>query len=348
MRKFKGRSLELAGLVLLNTFVELFYVNRNHYLRVTAKLIFRGTIHNPAMATAQTKTMRAARYYGPNEIKIEDIPIPPPPLPHEITISPLWSGICGTDLHEYICGPLAIRPPSNPHPLTHGHLPVSLGHEFCGTIMVIPEGYDGPLKLGMEVMVDPRLNCGKCHACRSGNEHICEKWGFLGLSGGGGGGSGFSELVNVAQSMCHVLPENVDVNDAVLIEPLAVGRHAISVSGIDDQRWRDLSVLVLGGGPVGLAVLYNLRAVGAGTVFVSEPTNKRQELVVGLGLAHTQNVLNPLIANVSDETRQKTGGLGIDIVFDCSGVPPGMSAGVDSLKIKGIYVNVAGWEQPVS
>lgn len=289
--------------------------------------------------------MRAARFHGPLNILIENIPVPPPPQSHEVTISPLWGGICGTDLHEYTSGPISTPGKGRPHPLTGEQNPVTLGHEFCGQISVLPEGYSGPLNVGMNVMVDPRVFCGKCTPCRTGADHVCKTYGFVGLSGGGGG---FSEKVNVAQSMCHELPENVNVDVAVLIEPLAVGRHALTASGIAGSEWANFDVLVLGGGPIGLSVMYNLRALGVKRVFVSEPTRKRREMVVNLGLAQTEDVLDPLMQDVPNVIRERTADEGADVVFDCAGVQVAMEAGIDTVKRRGVHVNVAGWDKPVS
>jgi threonine dehydrogenase-like Zn-dependent dehydrogenase len=198
-------------------------------------------------------------------------------------------------------------------------------------------------------MVDPRIICRKCPACTSGCDNICANWGYIGLNGGGGGGAGFSEKVNVEMRMCHVLPDDgsVDLNSVVLCQPLTVGRHALAASGISDLT--GLNVLVLGGGPVGLAVLLNLRAKGVGVglsgrVFVSEPTMKRSEMIRRLGLS--EDVFNPLTVNVAEECRTKTGGRGVDVVFDSAGAEAGMLAGMESLRLRGTYVNIAGWRQP--
>jgi threonine dehydrogenase-like Zn-dependent dehydrogenase len=198
-------------------------------------------------------------------------------------------------------------------------------------------------------MVDPRIICRKCPACTSGCDNICPNWGYIGLNGGGGGGAGFSEKVNVEMRMCHVLPDDgsVDLNSVVLCQPLTVGRHALAASGIADLT--GLNVLVLGGGPVGLAVLLNLRAKGVGVglsgrVFVSEPTAKRTEMINRLGLS--EDVFNPLTTNVAEECRARTEGRGVDVVFDSAGVEAGMLAGMESLKLRGTYVNIAGWRQP--
>ncbi|OAP57153.1 hypothetical protein AYL99_07890 [Fonsecaea erecta] len=297
--------------------------------------------------------MKAARYYGKRDIRIETIPDPPPPGPNEVTIDVYWGGICGTDLHEYTSGPWTINTPEKPHGITKDHLPVAFGHEFTGRVSALPSGYpaDGPLKLGTPIMVDPRILCRKCTACTSGCDNMCSNWGYIGLNGGGGGGAGFSEKVNVETRMCHILPDDgsVDLNSVVLCQPLTVGRHALSASGIKD--FTGLNVLVLGGGPVGLAVLLNLRAKGVGAglsgrVLISEPTAKRSEMIRRLGLVDPQDLLDPLASSVVEICKARTQGRGVDIVFDCAGAEAGMLAGMESLRLKGTYLNIAGWKQP--
>ncbi|KAJ9655594.1 hypothetical protein H2198_005595 [Neophaeococcomyces mojaviensis] len=297
--------------------------------------------------------MKAARYHGKRDIRIETIPDPPPPKSNEVTIDVYWGGICGTDLHEYTAGPLTINTPEKPHGITNDHLPVTFGHEFCGRISALPEGYsgDGPFKVGTPIIVDPRIVCRKCTSCTTGCDNICANWGYIGLNGGGGGGAGFSEKVNVEMRMCHALPDDgsVDLNSVVLCQPLTVGRHALAASGIKDLT--GLKVLVLGAGPVGLAVLFNLRAKGVGVghggrVFISEPTTKRSQMIRDLGLANLEDIFNPLSTNVAEECRSRTDGKGVDIVFDCAGAEAGMMAGMESLKLRGTYVNIAGWKKP--
>lgn len=280
--------------------------------------------------------MKAARFYNKGDIRVEDIDVPVP-AKGEVLVEVEWAGICGTDLHEWTTGPVSIQTKDKPHPLTGGYVPVTMGHEFVGRVSWAPD--DSELQVGQAVMVDPRLNCRSCHACQTNTSNLCDKWGFLGLSGGGGGG--FSEIVAVQAKMCHVLPESVNIADAAVIEPLAVGRHALTVTGMTD--FSKLSILVLGGGPIGSSILYNLRAQGAGMTIVSEPTAKRQEQTKELA----DHVMNPLLVNVADECRALTDGVGVDIVFDCAGIPAGLANGMDAVKKKGMYVNVAGWETPV-
>ncbi len=307
---------------------------------IQIRLILRTTNFNENRLQRLEK-MKAARFYDKFDIRIENID-PPIPKEDEVLIDIAWGGICGTDLHEYTVGPLVIPTKERPSVSTGDSLPVTIGHEFNGRIAQAPEGAvsaDGTqLKVGMPVMCDPRLNCRSCFSCNAGSTNICGKWGFLGLSGGSGGG--FSEEVAVRADMCYPLPEELRLDHAVLIEPLAVGRRAVRQADIADEKFKDTSILVVGGGPVGFSVLCNLKALGATQIYVSEPTALRQKQCEGW----CEKVFNPLEQKVPDECRKLTGGKGVDLVFDCAGITPGMKDGFDALRPTGTYVNVAGWE----
>lgn len=288
--------------------------------------------------------MKAARFYSHHDIRIESHP-QPVPKDNEVLVDVAWGGICGTDLHEYTLGPLAIPRDGHPHVLTGDHVPVTLGHEFCGHTRDVPTGTvdatGKELTDGMPVMVDPRLNCTSCRTCQSGSSNVCGKWGFLGLSGAGGGG--FSDSAAVRADMLYALPEDVRLDHAVLIEPLAVARHSLTVSGVPMDGWNSVSVLVVGGGPVGFAILCNLHAAGCTDVFVSEPTAARQKQCE----AWAKAIFNPMTQKVPEECRASTkDNLGVDVVFDCAGITPGMRDGFAALRPKGVFVNVAGWETP--
>jgi threonine dehydrogenase-like Zn-dependent dehydrogenase len=220
--------------------------------------------------------------------------------------------------------------------MTKEVMPVVMGHEFCGRITHAP--LNSSLKIGQAVMVNPMVFCRSCYRCDRGGNNACYSWGFKGLSGGGGG---LSETVAVEERMCFSLPDTVDLSVAALIEPLAVATHAVKNSEITDFSTK--SVLILGGGPVGLAVIAVLRTKGAKAVYVSEPTLKRQK--------HNEEladlVFNPMKDKVGDRCRELTDGQGVDVVFDCAGNEFAMKDGMDALRWKGLYLNVAGWVRPV-
>lgn len=110
-----------------------------------------------------------------------------------------------------------------PHALTGESLPAICGHEFSGTIIAIaPDVND--ISIGTRVAVFPILSDNSCYWCDRQNYRLCKKWGFLGYSGYGGG---MAEYVCVERRACHVLPDNVPLDIAALVEPLAVGWHAV-------------------------------------------------------------------------------------------------------------------------
>lgn len=131
--------------------------------------------------------MRALRYYGPQDLRLDDLP-EPKCGPGQVKVRPAFVGICGTDLHEYQTQTFVPKPGA-PHELSNETAPVTLGHELSGTIVEI--GADiidsAGLKVGDRVAVFPLLYCRACGPCQAGLPNCCEKTGFRGLSGGGGG-----------------------------------------------------------------------------------------------------------------------------------------------------------------
>jgi threonine dehydrogenase-like Zn-dependent dehydrogenase len=225
--------------------------------------------------------------------------------------------------------------PERPHPATGEHFPLTMGHEFAGRIVSAPPGTS--LNKGQAVMVDPRIYCKQCAQCSDGNTHGCTTLGFKGLHSGGG----FSEFVAVDAKLCYPLPGEVDLSLAALIEPLAVAWHAVAFCDISD--WANKSSLIIGGGPIGIACAIVLRARGCKQILISEPTSTRAEQNKQVSDA----VFNPIHDNIGEKCREMTNGEGVDVAFDCAGIQKGFDAGMDALKYRGLYMNVAAWGTPV-
>ncbi len=134
--------------------------------------------------------MKAARFYGPGDIRIDDVP-EPATRPGTVKVEVEWCGICGTDLHEYVDGPIFAPTPEAPHPLTGESMPITLGHEFAGVVAEVGQGVSR-VGIGDRVVVEPYIICGRCDACRSGRYNVCRT---LGSSGSPGSGGGFSQYV---------------------------------------------------------------------------------------------------------------------------------------------------------
>jgi len=212
-----------------------------------------------------------------------------------------------------------------------------MGHEFCGHVRSAPAG--SKFREGQAVMADPRILCAKCHFCSKGQDHTCDQIGFLGISGGEGGG-GLSEFVAIDEDMLYALPENVSIDFAALIEPLAVAHHAIKTI---NSKLEGLDILIIGAGPVGYALACVLRAENVKSIIVSEPTIKRKEQAKAV----VDKIIDPTSENVGEACRSFTGGKGADVTFDCAGIQVGLEAAFDAIVRGGYFVNIAVWEKPV-
>ncbi|KAM3073637.1 hypothetical protein ACMFMF_006840 [Clarireedia jacksonii] len=277
--------------------------------------------------------MKALRYYGKEDIRVEEVD-EPVCKEGQIKIRPAFVGICGTDLHEYLGGPTFC--PESPHPVTGETIPVTMGHEFSGTIVEVGAGVTG-FEVGQKVAIQPTISDGSCAACKRGLENVCYKGGFVGLSGWGGGLSG---AVSIPSELVHPLPSNIPLDIGALVEPLSVGWHAVRQSPLAPTS----SILILGGGPIGIAVISALKAHKCGQIIVSEPTTSRQKFAKEFG---ADAILNPVTDDVEKKVMELTGGEGVDIVFDCAGVAVGLKAACTLIKPHGTVVNVAIWEKPV-
>ena len=102
--------------------------------------------------------MLAVRWHARGDVRVEQVPPPPPPGPGDVQVQVRWCGICGTDLEEWLSGPVFI-PATGPHPLNGARAPLILGHEFVGVVAAAGDGVTGPLP-GQRVAVDTIVSCG--------------------------------------------------------------------------------------------------------------------------------------------------------------------------------------------
>jgi len=279
--------------------------------------------------------MKAARFHGQKDVRIENIE-EPETRSGTVKIAVAWCGICGTDLHEYLDGPIFISEPGHPHPLSHESLPVTMGHEFSGTIEEVGDGVDG-LKVGDNVVVEPYFVCNECPPCTAGNYHLCEKMGFIGLAGGGGG---LSEKVVVDQRWVHPIGD-LPLDEAALIEPLSVAHHAVVRSG---AKAGDVAIIG-GAGPIGLLTAAILTGIGVTTI-ISELSLARKEKALSSGAA--DYVVDPTSENVKARVLELTGGVGADVAFECAGVNIVLDTLLDALRPAGVLVNVSIWGHPAT
>lgn len=279
--------------------------------------------------------MKAARFYGPGDIRIDDIP-EPVVRPGAVKVEVEWCGICGTDLHEYLEGPIFAPASGAPHPLTGETVPITLGHEFAGVVHEVGEGVDD-VHVGDRVVVEPYIICGRCDACQQGKYNVCQTLGFVGLSGYGGG---FSQYVVAERRWIHPLGD-LGTDVGALVEPLAVAYHAVRLSGAKPGH----SALVFGAGPIGLVTTAALRAAGVDQIIVVEPADVRKAKAPGAGADH---VIDPTQTDVVAEVAELTKGRGADVSFECAGIDAVLKSAILSTRVGGTCVNVAIWGHEAS
>lgn len=275
--------------------------------------------------------MKAAFWYNPKDIRVEET-TEPQVKNNDVKIQVKWCGICGSDLHEYLAGPIFI-PVDKPHPLTGETAPVILGHEFSGEVVEVGKDVTS-LKEGDRVVVEPVDVCGECPACQSGHYNLCFNLGFHGLAGGGGG---FAEYTTFPAKFVHKIPDTLDYEKAALIEPMAVALHSLHAGNFEVGQ----NAVVAGAGPIGLATVECLKAAGANQVIMIQRKSIRQQYALRSG---ADVVLDPNTDDVVAEIKRLTGGVGAQIAFETTGSEQCYQLALDALSFAGTLVVTSIWE----
>ncbi len=243
--------------------------------------------------------MRAAVFQGVGKpLVIEDRQRPTVGA-GELVLKVAYCGICGSDIHGTEDSPFVLPPG------------VVLGHEFSGEVV---ESAAAGFQPGDRVVGVPLRECEDCRPlgeCRDRLGILCGRGKIVGLAPDVPGG--YAEFVRLGARHALRVPEGVDLREAALAEPLAVGAHAVRMAGaILGAR-----VLILGAGPIGLGVLQFARAAGAGAVVVSEPDATRRQRAASLGAFVT---LDPAADNIGESFARHAGGPP-EVIFECVGAP---------------------------
>jgi (R,R)-butanediol dehydrogenase/meso-butanediol dehydrogenase/diacetyl reductase len=269
--------------------------------------------------------VRAARYHGVKDVRVEEVPEPAGVGPHELLVRPRLTGICGTDLHEYVAGPIVT--PASPHPLTGAVNPQILGHECAAEVVEVGEEVT-VARPGDRVAIMPLIYCGRCYCCRRGLNHLCERMACTGLSDAWGG---LGALAVVREYQVAVLPDELTDAQGALIEPAAVAEYGVSRGGVAAGD----TVLVTGAGPIGALAVLAARAAGAGEVYLSEPNAQRRAAAADLGATA---VLDPAAEPLSEVLHERTAGVGVDVAIECAGNARALNDCVNAARRAGTVV----------
>ncbi|KEA65649.1 2,3-butanediol dehydrogenase, R-alcohol forming, (R)- and (S)-acetoin-specific [Marinobacterium lacunae] len=282
---------------------------------------------------SQTSSMQAAVWHGRRDIRLETVPVPDAPPCGWVQIKVHWCGICGSDLHEYVAGPVFI-PVDTPHPLTGIKGQCILGHEFSGEIVALGDGVDD-FGIGDRVAADACQHCGECDYCKRGQYNLCQQLAFTGLMNNGA----FAEYVNVPANLLYALPDGFPTEAGALIEPLAVGMHAVKQAG--DLLGK--TIVVVGAGTIGLCTIICARAAGAARVIALEMSKARKEKALEVGASM---VIDPSECDAIEMIQSMTRGCGADLSFECIGHKDTAKLALDLIRKGGKTVLVGVFEEP--
>jgi len=263
--------------------------------------------------------MKCVAIKGVKEFEVKEIP----ELEKEngkVLIDVKKTGICGSDIHYWDLG--------SPEGLV-------MGHEYAG--VVVDNGGREDLAVGDKVTALPISPCGKCEACLKGNVHYCaETWAHAsGLTLDNSGG--LAPMLKVRSDMVLKLEENMSFEEGALVEPTAVGYHAINLANVDVGD----HVLVIGGGIIGLVSAMFAKKSGASKVVVSETNESRGEEAVKLGVADAW-----VDAKNQDEMNKYIGTF--DKVIECCGNAPAVNSALTLVKSGGTVILVGVSMAPIN
>ena len=225
--------------------------------------------------------MKAAVFYRKNDLRIEEIPIPEISA-DEVLIKVHACGICGTDLHIFDGDEGAAPTPAG----------TVLGHEFSGEVIKTGELVK-TVSVGDTVCVDPNKLCGYCDYCRGGIGHFCENIVGIGTTVNGG----FEEYCRVPQSQVYPFPKSISFEKAAMTEPVACCLHGVDMCDISCGG----TVLIIGGGMIGLIMLQLAKLRGASVVALSEPIKEKRVLAERLG---ADIVIDPFNEDLADKLKE--------------------------------------------
>jgi len=243
--------------------------------------------------------MRAAVFKEMSKPLVIETVADPVPTAHDIILQVKNCGICGSDLH--------MTEPTSAMPLMLGSI---MGHEFSGEVIEVGSAVKHLWKPGDRLAGFPVICCGDHTPCINfGLRGSCAKMLSVGLGVAPGA---YAQFVRIGANSGYKLPESVSFREGAMVEPLAVGLHAVDMARMP----RGATVLVIGAGPVGLATMLWAKFLGARHVIVSEKAEVRRQMAAKFGATDAIDPGEALVAQV-----QKIAGKAPDVIFECVGVP---------------------------
>lgn len=233
---------------------------------------------------------RDIRYQETHDIKLEK------GSPFDVLIRVRAAGICGSDIAHYIG--------QNCDELPEGSI---MGHELAGEVVETGEGVEN-VKPGDRVGIEPLIGCGRCGYCLQGDYYLCGDLKHIGYFHSGG----FAEYTRAPHEKVHKLPDHVSCEEASTLDCYAVAVHGLQRVPVNVTD----TVVIFGGGPVGLCMAQAVKAAGAGKIVIFDIADPVLDVSrkAGFDLVYNSTKVDPV-----QKVQELTGGFGADIVHDCAG-----------------------------
>jgi len=275
--------------------------------------------------------MKAALLKDIKELILDEVPVPEI-SGDEVLVEVKYCGICGSDLGAWRSAELM-------------PLGTYMGHEFSGVLAKVGKNVKG-WKLGDRVVCNELYECGECYACTHGIPSCCPlaMSQEIGCTAGLENAGAFAKYVRVRypEYRLFALPGKVSFEEGALVEPLSCSLHAVRLSNFQPRD----RIMVLAAGMIGLGVITHLKNAGAGLIVATEINEKRAEMAKKLGADY---VFNPKEVDVKEKVLELTNGQGVDVVFDCSGIPQAFQTAATFLRPRGqvMLVGIITHEVPI-
>ena len=256
--------------------------------------------------------MKSMVLTGLRQMEMREVADPVIKHDSDVLIRMCTVGVCGSDVHYYLTGKIGSQVVQ---------YPFAVGHECAGVIERVGPGVTR-VKPGDRIAIDPAISCWDCDQCKAGRHHTCRKLRFLGCPGQMAGC--LSEYIVMDQNNCYVIKDSMTMEQGAISEPLAIGVYAVKQSLVT----KDMTVGILGAGPIGLSVLLAAQVLEAKKIYVTDKIDERVKVAQQVGPFWSGNPeKQDIVENITAHEPSQ-----LDVVFECCGQQEALDQAINLLK----------------